>query len=503
MPDDLRDQFPIVREIIGAFEIPIYQLQGFEADDLIAALVKQAEAARRRDDDRVGRPRPAPAGQRQDDADDHARRRPADRLLRPGARSWSATASSRGQMIDFKALKGDTTDNIPGIPGVGEKTAAKLVQDYGSLDGIYDSIDAVQPEKLRAKLAEHRDDVFRWRELVTVRQDLPIELDLEAARLGDYDRDEVLRLFREYEFRSLVERLPGLTGEETRAPGELLREADRLAPVPAASVAGRPSAAERAAAGGRRRARDAAQPRSRSHGSAAAAAAVGNGHLPEQATEVVDDATGRDRASAGCRAESSARERLAALIADPSICRGRSRASATCRSGWRRSRTLTVGVALTDQRPRRGDLLGLAVADGDGRIVSAGPDRAPEFAAQVLSAGKPLVGHEIKQLLVWELARRDPTATGNVLAEASDLPAVAHGHADRGVRAQCRAAQPDPGQHLLGAAGDRAAARPASSAAATTPRSRPRPWPPCASRSTRTSRPTSRSPSCCATSSCR
>ncbi len=122
-------------------------------------------------------------------------------------------------MIDFKALKGDTTDNIPGIPGVGEKTAAKLVQDYGSIDGIYSNIDAVQPEKLRAKLAEHRDNVFQWRDLVTVRQDLPIELDLDSAKLGDYDRDEVLRLFREYEFRSLVERLPGMTGEGARAPG--------------------------------------------------------------------------------------------------------------------------------------------------------------------------------------------------------------------------------------------------------------------------------------------
>ena len=67
-------------------------------------------------------------------------------------------------MIDFKALKGDTTDNIPGIAGVGEKTAAKLVQDYGSLDGIYEHLDEVQPEKLRVKLAENRDDVFLWRD---------------------------------------------------------------------------------------------------------------------------------------------------------------------------------------------------------------------------------------------------------------------------------------------------------------------------------------------------
>ena len=92
MPDDLSDQFPIVREILGAFGIPIYQLEGFEADDLIATLVNQAEEREHRDHDRVGRSRPAPARERPDDADDDAWRRPADGLLRPGARSSSATA---------------------------------------------------------------------------------------------------------------------------------------------------------------------------------------------------------------------------------------------------------------------------------------------------------------------------------------------------------------------------------------------------------------------------
>src|SRR5688572_10949368 len=233
MPDDLKDQFPIVREILEAFEIPIYQMQGFEADDLIAALVKQAEEQ--------GVETTIVSG------DLDLLQLVSDRTTLMSTRGGvqqtvyydPARVTERyglrpPQMIDFKALKGDTTDNIPGIPGVGEKTAAKLVQDYGSIDAIYASLDSVQPEKLRAKLTEHRDAVFQWRELVTVRPDLPIELDLERAKLGDYDRDEVMRLFREYEFRSLVERLPGMTGEGTRVPGDLLREADRVAPIPAA-----------------------------------------------------------------------------------------------------------------------------------------------------------------------------------------------------------------------------------------------------------------------------
>ncbi len=142
------------------------------------------------------------------------------------------------QMIDFKALKGDTTDNIPGLAGVGDKTAAKLLEDYGSLDGVFEHVDEVKPDKLREKLVAGKDDVLLWRDLVTIDRDAPVTLDMEAARLGQYDRAEVIRLFREYEFRTLVERLPAVDGEEARAPGDMLREADRLGPVPAAQVAG-------------------------------------------------------------------------------------------------------------------------------------------------------------------------------------------------------------------------------------------------------------------------
>ena len=105
------------------------------------------------------------------------------------------------QMIDYKALKGDPTDNIPGVPGVGEKTAAKLIREFGDLDSLFARLDDVTPEKLRDKLREHREQIFMGRELSTIVRDLPIEIDLEAARLGDYDRDTVVRLFREYEFR--------------------------------------------------------------------------------------------------------------------------------------------------------------------------------------------------------------------------------------------------------------------------------------------------------------
>src|SRR5438132_9972070 len=212
MPDDLRDQFPKVREVVNALRIPHYELQGYEADDVIGTLTVQAEEKGLEttivtvdldmlqlvtDRTRLMTTR---SGVENTVLYDPARIR--ERFgLRPD------------QMVDYKALKGDPTDNIPGVPGVGEKTAAKLVAEFGTLDALYDRIAEVKPEKLRDKLIEHRAQVYEGHELSRIIRDLPVSLDLAAARLGDYDRDTVLRLFREYEFRTLIERLPAMSGE--------------------------------------------------------------------------------------------------------------------------------------------------------------------------------------------------------------------------------------------------------------------------------------------------
>jgi len=110
---------------------------------------------------------------------------------------------------------------------VGEKTAAKLIREFGDLEALFARIDEVTPEKLRDKLAEHREQILMGRELSTIVRDLPIEIDLEAARLADYDRDTVVRLFREYEFRTLIERLPPMSGESAQERVEALRSRPR------------------------------------------------------------------------------------------------------------------------------------------------------------------------------------------------------------------------------------------------------------------------------------
>ncbi|HYC07876.1 MAG TPA: 5'-3' exonuclease H3TH domain-containing protein, partial [Candidatus Binatia bacterium] len=235
MPDDLRDQFPKVREVVKALRMPVYELSGYEADDVIGTLTVEAE--------RLGLDTTIVTG----DLDmlqlvtDHTRLMTTrsgvqNTVIYDPARIDERYGLRADQIVDFKALKGDSTDNVPGVPGVGEKTAAKLVAEFGNLEGLFERLDEVKPEKLRDKLAEHRDQVFEGRDLSRIVRDLPLALDLEAARLGDYDRDTVLRLFREYEFRTLIERLPAMTGESPVEKAQALRSVAASGDIPAARV---------------------------------------------------------------------------------------------------------------------------------------------------------------------------------------------------------------------------------------------------------------------------
>jgi DNA polymerase-1 len=118
------------------------------------------------------------------------------------------------QMPDLKGLKGDASDNIPGVPGIGEKTAVKLVRQFGSVENLYERLEEVQPEKLRENLRQHEEQARHSKDMATITIDVPIDLDLEACKLRPVDREKVLNLFRELEFRSLVGRLPEWLGQE-------------------------------------------------------------------------------------------------------------------------------------------------------------------------------------------------------------------------------------------------------------------------------------------------
>ncbi|HEY8198491.1 MAG TPA: 5'-3' exonuclease H3TH domain-containing protein, partial [Candidatus Limnocylindrales bacterium] len=425
MPDDLRDQFPKVRELIEAFRIPIHQLEGWEADDLIGTLARQAEAD--------GLETTIVSGDL--DMLQLVSEQTSVMTTRGGVQQTvvydpSAVFERYGltpdQMIDFKALKGDTTDNIPGIPGVGDKTAAKLLIDFGSLDAVYAEPERVTPEKLRLKVIEHRDQVTMNRQLVTIHRDLPVELDLSTARLGDYDRAEVMRLFREYEFRSLVERLPGVDGEAALAPGELLRQEDGTSPIPAAIVPGRvlasrPRGGLSGEGSGLQLTLDFA---ALSDGSAAVATA---GEAPPALADEPPAVPGDDGGSApritALPGSAGPADRLRALLRDPALAEPF--APGDDPSAWLAAQaTVAIGLALDDPRPRRGTLLGLAVGGADGRLLAAGPDDAERLLTAIASVRAPLTGHDVKRVLVAELARRDPEGTAGPVHRGVALPPI-------------------------------------------------------------------------------
>jgi len=221
MPDELRSQLRRVRELIDAFNIPVYEGDGWEADDMLGTLARQAaEQAVETylvtlDSDILQLVQP------------HV----GVYMFRPYQRDTVMYATDEDvkarygvlpvQVPDLKALKGDTSDNIAGVPGVGDKTAVKLLNQFPHLETIYEYLWQVTPPKLQEALRAHEAQARNSKDLATIRCDCPVTLELERCRVGDYDRERVVQLFQELEFRSLLPRLPGVDaalGGESVAP---------------------------------------------------------------------------------------------------------------------------------------------------------------------------------------------------------------------------------------------------------------------------------------------
>ena len=214
-PDELVNQLERVRQLVDTFHIPIFELDDYEADDVLGTLSHQAS---QQDIDTI-----IVTG----DADAMQLVSPQVKVLYPKPRgSFSDTTlydevavnqkySIKPQQIaDFKGLVGDPSDNISGVPGVGEKTAVKLLGQFGSIDQIYAHIDEVTPPKLQALLRENEAIARQSKVLATIVIQTPVTLDLDNCRISHYDRHQVAELFRELEFSSLLPKLPELEAEK-------------------------------------------------------------------------------------------------------------------------------------------------------------------------------------------------------------------------------------------------------------------------------------------------
>ncbi|MFC2072108.1 DNA polymerase I [Chloroflexota bacterium] len=210
-PDELVNQLGRVRQLVEAFHIPIFELDDYEADDVLGTLSRQAS---QQDVDTI-----IVTG----DADAMQLVSPRVRVLYPRPRSTfsdtmlydeAAVSQKYGvepeQFADFKALKGDPSDNIPGVPGIGEKTAVKLIQQFSSLDQIYTHIDEVIPAKLQTLLRENEAIARQSKVLATIVTETPVTLNLDDCQLSHYNQPRVTELLRELEFSSLLPKLPQL-----------------------------------------------------------------------------------------------------------------------------------------------------------------------------------------------------------------------------------------------------------------------------------------------------
>lgn len=218
-PEGLFEQFARVHELVDTLGLQICEVDGYEADDVLATLAAQAVQqgldvvivtgdtdALQLVSDRVQVLMP--------------RKGMSDTVLYDVATVQERYGLSPTQLVDFKALKGDPSDNIPGVPGIGEKTATRLLTKYGSIDRLLEQVDDLDPRSAQA-LRLSADQLVQARRLITMVTDAPVQLDLERSRVGAYDPDRLNELLRTLEFRIPAHELPWRREPPKQAAGQL------------------------------------------------------------------------------------------------------------------------------------------------------------------------------------------------------------------------------------------------------------------------------------------
>ena len=216
-PDILRQQMGLVREVLEVLTIPVLDKAGFEADDIIATL---ATRGRDRGDDVVIVTGDRDSYQLVEDPYVkvlYNKRGVSDYAFYDEAGIKQRTGVEPRDYVQYAALRGDNSDNLPGVPGVGEKTAAKLINERGGIDGIYASLDDFTP-KLRENLSAHESNVRNNVEMMELVRDLELPPEIDSLVQGEIDRDELTKLFEFLEFRTLQERLSEVLGSAVAAP---------------------------------------------------------------------------------------------------------------------------------------------------------------------------------------------------------------------------------------------------------------------------------------------
>jgi len=209
-PEDLKPQFEEIFGLVQAFNIPMLLMEGYEADDVIGTLAKDFESKK------------------------------FDVVIVTGDKDFTQTVSSSitlldtmknkntetkdviekygvppDKMIELFALTGDSIDNIPGVKGIGPKTASSLIQEYGSVENIYDNLDKLKP-RYKELLESSKDEALLSRKLVTIKSDIKMNIDLDEYKYSGFNKEKLIELFKKYEFTTLLKELEGDTKKFNR-----------------------------------------------------------------------------------------------------------------------------------------------------------------------------------------------------------------------------------------------------------------------------------------------
>jgi DNA polymerase-1 len=220
-PDELYAQIPRIKEIVQAFSIPIYEIDGFEADDVLGTLAFQAGqfCKQHLTDAAIS----ADGKEKIEtfivtgDMDTlqlvssttfvfALHKGFQDTIIYDTTKVLAKYGLEPTQIVDYKALKGDSSDNIPGVPGIGEKGATELLQKYKTLDGIYEHLDEIKGA-LHDKLASNKESAYKSRHLATIVTDVPLKLNLAECKTHEFELSKIVKLFEELEFKSLLGKL--------------------------------------------------------------------------------------------------------------------------------------------------------------------------------------------------------------------------------------------------------------------------------------------------------
>ncbi|MGB9911650.1 MAG: 5'-3' exonuclease [Microgenomates group bacterium] len=221
---EFKEQIVRVKEVVRAFNIPIFEKPGYEADDVIASLIFQAQKKFQKSNSDFQIIIVS--------GDKDLMQLVEDKVFLYLPQKGFTEAKLCGekeveeilgikpsQVVDYKALVGDASDNYPGVPGIGPKTAINLLQQFGSLKGIYKNLKKISP-KVAQKLKDGKESAELSQKLAKIITNVPIKLSLKACRFGNYDEQKVIALFKGLEFRSLINKLPSKEEEKVKEKDE-------------------------------------------------------------------------------------------------------------------------------------------------------------------------------------------------------------------------------------------------------------------------------------------